>query len=82
MERENLMRPAETVDLRGLACPLPVFRMNQALRRLRPGEVLRYITTGAGSERNLGAYLKQSGHRLVASEVEGKARIYWLIRGG
>jgi tRNA 2-thiouridine synthesizing protein A len=37
------MEPVETVDARGLRCPLPVIRMEAALRRLPPGGQLRVI---------------------------------------
>jgi TusA-related sulfurtransferase len=73
---------AEILDMRGVACPLPIVRLNQAIRRLAAGEMIRFITTDCCSERNLRAYLGMSGHRLVAKETGGPEQTFWLTRRG
>ncbi|HKM62744.1 MAG TPA: sulfurtransferase TusA family protein [Acidisphaera sp.] len=61
----------ETVlDLKGLACPLPVLRANKALRGLPPGERLRVLATDRASVADFHAYCRETGHALVAWSEE------------
>ena len=64
---------AETVlDLKGLACPLPVLRANKALRGLAPGDRLRVLATDRASVADFHAFCRETGHALIAwSEDSG-----------
>ncbi len=64
---------SETVlDLKGLACPLPVLRANKALRGMTAGARLRVLATDPASVKDFQAYCQQTGHSLVAfSEDRG-----------
>ena len=62
---------AETVlDLKGLACPLPVLRANKILRGLGPGERLRVLATDRASVADFHAYCRETGHALIAWSEE------------
>ena len=62
---------AETVlDLKGLACPLPVLRANKVLRGLGPGERLRVLATDRASVADFHAYCRETGHALIAWSEE------------
>jgi tRNA 2-thiouridine synthesizing protein A len=39
----------ETLDVKGLSCPMPVVKTKQAIDELAPGEVLRVLATDKGS---------------------------------
>jgi tRNA 2-thiouridine synthesizing protein A len=58
---------AETLlDVKGLACPLPVLRANRVLRGLQPGARLRVLATDKASVSDFRAYCRETGHDLVA----------------
>jgi tRNA 2-thiouridine synthesizing protein A len=60
------------LDVKGLACPLPVLRANKALRGLADGDRLRVIATDPASLADMQAYCRTSGHALLSvSEKEG-----------
>jgi tRNA 2-thiouridine synthesizing protein A len=60
------------LDVKGMACPLPVLRTNKALRGLADGERLRVIATDPASLADMLAYCRTSGHALLSvSEKEG-----------
>jgi tRNA 2-thiouridine synthesizing protein A len=62
---------AETVlDLKNLACPLPVLRANRALRSMTPGERLRVLATDAASVADFKSYCRETGHALVSWSEE------------
>ncbi|AFT71486.1 Protein containing SirA-like domain [Alloalcanivorax dieselolei B5] len=78
---EDPMTVHQTLDARGLQCPLPLLKTRQALRHLAPGQMLRVLASDAGSARDIPAYLRQSPHDLVRDgETEGEYE--FLIRCG
>ena len=70
---------AKTLDLRGLACPLPIAKTAVAIRELQPGELLEAYATDPGSVPDFNAWSKTTGNELVEqTEEEGVFR--FLIR--
>ena len=62
---------AETLlDVKGLACPLPVLRANRVLRGMEPGERLRVLATDRAAAADMRAYCRESGHDLVSCSDE------------
>lgn len=63
---------AQTLDLRGLKCPLPVLKTRKHLRDLATGSHLRVETTDPLSVIDIPHFCREDGHRLVSSApVEG-----------
>jgi tRNA 2-thiouridine synthesizing protein A len=61
-----------TLDVRGLACPLPVLRANKALRGLAAGDELTVLATDPAAPSDFRSFSESSGHQLVASsETDG-----------
>lgn len=60
------------LDVKGLACPLPVLRANRALRSLGAGQRLRVLATDRAAIADFQAFCRETGHDLVAwSEDSG-----------
>lgn len=63
---------AETLDLKGLKCPLPVLRAKKALRALAPGTMLNVLATDPGSVKDFQAFCETTGNELVSwAESDG-----------
>lgn len=63
------------LDVKGLACPLPVLRAGKALKALDPGEELEVLATDPGSVKDFDAFCETTGHGLVeADEAYGVFR--------
>lgn len=62
------MSELETLDARGLLCPLPVIRTQDAVKRLRPGTVLEILSTDAGTIHDIPAWCRVHGHELLSIE--------------
>jgi TusA-related sulfurtransferase len=69
------------LDTCGLACPMPLLKAKLALHRLEPGQVLKVITTDAGSLRDFPAYLRLSDHQLLHTFSDAGHYIFWIRRG-
>ncbi|MDE2200789.1 MAG: sulfurtransferase TusA family protein [Rhodospirillales bacterium] len=59
------------LDVKGMACPLPVLRANRALRALEPGARLRVLATDRAAVGDFQAYCRETGHALLAFSEEG-----------
>lgn len=69
-----------SLDVCGLACPLPLLKARKALRELAVGETLAVLATDPGSWRDFAAFAEQSGNALLeATETQGVYR-YLLQR--
>lgn len=66
------------VDARGLECPMPLLKAKRALNGMASGEQLRILATDSGSQRDFRVFAEQSGHSLLASEVDGDVYRYLL----
>ncbi len=58
----------ETLDARGLLCPLPVIRTQDRIRDLDAGSVLTVTATDAGTLEDIPAWCRVHGHDLVNVE--------------
>ena len=69
----------ETLDVRGLNCPLPILRAKKALGTLNSGQILRIIATDPGSVKDFEAFAKQTGNELLES-TEASGKYEFLIK--
>ena len=68
-----------TLDAKGLLCPLPVLKARKALKAMAPGEMIEVLATDPGAVKDFAAFCRTTGHILVeSSEVAGILR--FLIR--
>jgi len=70
----------QTLDVRGLNCPLPILRTRKALNAMNAGETLQVIATDPGSVKDISAFCQQTGHDLVSSRQEGNEHIFVICR--
>ena len=54
-----------TLDLRGLACPLPIAKTAKAMRDLQPGDVIEALATDPGSVPDFDAWCRTTGNELI-----------------
>ncbi len=60
--------PDQVLDVRGLCCPLPVLRTQQAMQKLDTGRVLEVVATDPGSKKDIPVWAEITGHRLLGLE--------------
>ncbi len=62
---------AETLDLKGLSCPLPIIKTAKAMKGLAPGQLLEAFATDPGSVPDFKAWAQATGNPLVETSQEG-----------
>ncbi len=66
-------RPAQTLDVKGTACPIPVINTAKVMKELRSGEILEVLATDSGVEPDMQAWAKQTGNELLSVRRDGDA---------
>lgn len=74
------MQIDKELDTRGLNCPLPILKAKKALTEMQTGQLLRVVSTDAGSTRDFQAFAKQTGNDLMEQVVAGADFIHVLKR--
>ena len=70
----------QTLDAKGLNCPLPILRAKKALQGLQPGGTLEVLATDPGSVKDFQAFCNTTGTELVESSSDGKIYRFVLRR--
>lgn len=68
-----------TVDARGLQCPMPLLKAKQALNKLQSGQVLEVLATDSGSYKDFHVFVKQGSHELLLAD-DSNDEYRYLIR--
>ncbi len=55
---------SRTVDARGLLCPMPVIRTQQAIQDMQPQQLLKVIASDPGTLQDIPAWCRVHGHEL------------------
>ncbi|MBM3568080.1 MAG: sulfurtransferase TusA family protein [Alphaproteobacteria bacterium] len=57
----------QTLDAKGLSCPLPILRTKKALKDVPAGGTLEVLATDPGSVADMAAFCRTTGNELVES---------------
>lgn len=55
----------QVLDCKGMACPLPVVKTAQAIKKLQVGQVLELLATDPGVDPDMRAWTRRTGHELI-----------------
>ena len=71
----------ETVDAKGLNCPMPVLRAKKALKNLSAGDTLEVLATDPGAVADFEAFSRATGNELTESgETDGVFRFLITVK--
>ena len=66
------------MDLKGLACPLPVVKVSQQVKKMKVGEILEAETTDPGAHADFPAWAKSSGNEILKTVKEEKSTKFYI----
>lgn len=66
------------LDTRGMNCPLPILKTKKALAEMASGQVLKVVSTDAGSVKDMAAFANQTGNTLVSSAEEKGEYVFMM----
>ena len=69
------------LDVRQLACPLPILRAKKSLSAMSAGQILKIVATDKGSPKDFVDFCSKTGNELLSSTEKG-GEFSFLIRRG
>ena len=72
------IEPDETLDVRGISCPMPTLKTAKAMKSLEVGQILEVWGTDPGTKKDMPKLARKSGHEWLGSldDPEGFFRFY------
>lgn len=70
----------QTLDAKGLNCPLPILKAKKALKGMEAGQVLEILSTDPGSIADFAAFCNQTGNELLSSNTAGDIYTFEIKR--
>lgn len=70
----------EVLDVRQLACPLPILRAKKSLAMMSGGQVLKVVATDKGSPKDFVDFCSKTGNELLSSTEQGGEFIFLIRR--
>ena len=70
----------QTLDAKGLNCPLPILKAKKALTAMSAGSTLEVLATDPGAVKDFAAFSRTTGHELIEQSVDGNVYRFVLRR--
>ena len=72
----------QTLDARGLSCPMPMLKTKKTLKNMASGQVLEVWSTDPGSKNDIPDFCQKQGNELIdiIDEADGYTR--YIIKKG
>jgi TusA-related sulfurtransferase len=76
----TIQQVAQTLDARGLSCPMPIVKTAMAIKGMQSGELIEVLATDPGSVKDFAAWSKSTGNELVESTTEEGSVYRFVLR--
>jgi tRNA 2-thiouridine synthesizing protein A len=73
------MQKDETLDCKGLMCPMPIVKLAKKMKEIPVGTVLELIADDIGSKEDIPAWCKRTNNQLLEMK-EDKGVFYYYIK--
>lgn len=67
-----------TMDLKGMACPMPVIKVSQQIKKMQPGQILAAETTDPGAHADFPAWAKTTGNEILSTEKKDTVSTFYI----
>jgi len=78
MEAMEVIKADQVLDCTGMLCPMPIVKTSRAMKELQSGQILKMISTDAGSPPDIEAWSRQTGNELLRSTTEDGRFVFFL----
>jgi tRNA 2-thiouridine synthesizing protein A len=70
----------QTLDCKGLSCPMPMMKLAKAMKGLKAGEVLEMLGTDPGTKSDLPKWCDKTGNEIISEEEHDGGVFRYLIK--
>ncbi len=71
MVEQKKIKADKTLDCLGLYCPMPIVKTVTAIKEIKPGQVLEVIADDKGIIKDMSAWAKSTGHKVLSVDQQG-----------
>lgn len=71
---------SQTLDCKGLSCPMPILKLAKTMKTMEDGQVLELLATDPGSKPDVPAWCEKTGNELLESAEEDGVYKYYIRR--
>ena len=72
------IKVTQELDCSGMNCPLPVLKTQQLAKKSKKGDILKVIATDPGSEKDIPAWSRRTGHEILESQHQDDKFVYLI----
>ena len=72
----------QTLDARGLSCPMPMLKTKKTLKGMKTGQILEVWSTDPGSKNDIPDFCKKQGNELIDIIDEDEGYTRYIIEKG
>ncbi|HXZ24430.1 MAG TPA: sulfurtransferase TusA family protein [Methanomassiliicoccales archaeon] len=73
-----VMNKDESLDCKGLMCPMPIVRLAKKMKEMQVGKILELVVDDPGSKEDVPAWCSRTGNELVEMKQEGNVFYYYI----
>ena len=76
----TLTKVDQTLDARGLSCPMPIVKTAQAIKPMASGQILEVLATDPGAVKDFAAWSKSTGNSILESSEDAGIYRFLIVR--
>jgi tRNA 2-thiouridine synthesizing protein A len=80
MDLDNI-KPDQTLDAKGLSCPMPLLRTKKAIESISSGQILEVLGTDPGSKNDLPGWCQRAGHTFLGDKEDAGFFRFYIKKG-
>jgi len=81
MDLESIT-PDETLDVRGISCPMPTLKTAKAMKSMEPGQIIEVLGTDPGTKKDMPKLAKKSGNEWLGYVDKAEGHYCFYLRKG
>ena len=70
--------PDHTLDVKGLACPMPIIKLSKLVKSIEIGQIVEVLATDPGSIPDIAAWSNQTGNEILKQEKDEKVFVFYV----
>lgn len=75
------MNADKVLDVKGLACPMPIVKTKKQMNEMQQGQVLEIHATDRGAKSDLTAWANSTGNEMLEQAEDGGVLKFWIRKG-
>ena len=68
----------QTLDCKGLSCPMPIIKLSKTLKKMKSGQVLEMFGTDPGSKTDVPAWCEKTGNIFLEAKEDNGTFIFYI----